>query len=211
MIFMLNLSTNAGTVPAAPSGALTLGPIDFNAVSDDPKENFLPRGVYLAQVTEARLNLEKNRVELLFDVAEGELKDFFKKHLGAQNFAHTVYLSAEQKRLLHLKEDLAGIGSHNPGLDPFSAWNTDVRAFVGKRMIVTVRYAETVDERGEGLLPRIAIVPAQAAATGSYLIPGNVHTDGTRDPDEPGLPIAFGDATEDPDHEPDSLWGDADA
>ena len=208
---MLNLSTNAGTVPASPAGQLTLGPIDFSAVSDDPKENFLPRGVYLAKVTEARLNLEKNRVQLLFDVAEGELKDFFKGHLAAPDFAHTLYMSAEPKRLLHLKADLAAIATHNPGFDPFAAWNSDVRRFVGKRMIVTVHYAATVNEYGEGLLPRVAIVPAQAAATGSYFIPGNVHADGTREPDEPGLPIAFGDATEDPDHEPDSLWGDADA
>lgn len=208
---MINLSTSAGAVPATPSGPLTLGPIDFSAVSDDPKENFLPRGVYLAKVTEARLNLEKNRVQLLFDVAEGELKDFFKGHLAAPDFAHTLYMSAEQRRLLRLKADLDAIASCNPGFNPFETWNADIRRFKGMRMIITVHYAETVNERGEGLFPRVAIVPAQAAATGSYSIPGNVHTDGTRDPDEPGLPIAFSNAVEDPDHEPDSLWGDADA
>lgn len=208
---MLNLSTNAGTVPASPAGQLTLGPIDFSAVSDDPKENFLPRGVYLAKVTEARLNLEKNRVQLLFDVAEGELKDFFKGHLAAPDFAHTLYMSAEPKRLLHLKADLAAIATHNPGFDPFAAWNSDVRRFVGKRMIVTVHYATTINEFGESLFPRFAIIPAQAAATGSYTIPGDVRADGTREPDEPGLPIAFDDAAEETGHEPDSLWGDADA
>ena len=208
---MLNLSTNAGTVPASPAGQLTLGPIDFSAISDDPKENFLPRGVYLARVTEARLNLEKNRVELLFDVAEGELKGFFKEHLGAQDFAHTVYLSAEQRRLLRLKADLDAIGSCNPGSNFFSIWNTDIRGFVGKRLIVTVHNAETVNEYGMSIFPRLTILSAQDAATGSYLIPGNVHADGTREPDEPGLPIAFGDHAEETGHEPDPLWGDADA
>lgn len=208
---MINLSTSAGSSPATPSGPLTLGPIDFSAVSDDPKENFLPRGVYLAKVTEARLNLEKNRVELLFDVAEGELKDFFKGHLAAPDFAHTLYLSAEQRRLLRLKADIDAIGSCNPGSDLFSTWNTDIRGFAGKRLIVTVHYAETVNEYGTSVFPRLTILSAQDAATGSYLIPGNVHTDGTREPDEPGLPIAFDDAAEETCHEPDSLWGDADA
>ena len=134
---MLNLTTNAGSSPATPANRLTLGPIDFEAISSDARDTFVPRG--------------------------------------------------------------------------FGAWHPDVRAFVGQRVILTVHYAETVDERGEGLLPRIAIVPAQAAATGSYLIPGNVHADGTRDPDEPGFPIVFSDVAEDPGHEPDSLWGDADA
>lgn len=208
---MLNLSTNAGTVPAAPSGALTLGPIDFSAISADSRDNFIPAGVWRAVIIGARINAEKNRVELLFDVAEGDLEGFFVKHPAAPDFAHTIYLSAEPKRLIHLKADLASIESHNPGFDPFSAWNTDVRSFIGMRMIITVHYAQTVNERGEGLLPRIAIVPAQAAATGSYSIPGNVHADGTREPDEPGLPIAFDDAAEETGHEPDSLWGDADA
>ena len=208
---MLNLTTNAGSSPATPANRLTLGPIDFEAISSDARDNFVPRGVWRAVITGARINADKNRVQLLFDVAEGELEGFFGKHPAAPDFAHTIYLGAEPKRFIHLKADLAGIGSHNPGLDPFGAWNTDVRAFVGKRVILTVHYAETVDERGEGLLPRIAIVPAQAAATGSYLIPGNVHADGTRDPDEPGFPIVFSDVAEDPGHEPDSLWGDADA
>ncbi len=208
---MLNLSTNAGTVPASPAGQLTLGPIDFSAISADPKENLLPRGVYLAKVTEARLNLEKNRVELLFDVAEGDLKDFFKRHPAAPDFAHTIYLSPEQRRLLRLKADLDAIGSCNPGSSSFSIWNTDIRGFVGKSLIVTVHNAETVNEYGTNVFPRLTILSAQDAATGSYLIPGNVHTDGTRDPDEPGFPIVFSDVAEDPDHEPDSLWGDADA
>lgn len=208
---MINLSTSAGIAPATPSGPLTLGPIDFGSISSDSRDNFIPAGVWRAVITGSRINADKNRVELLFDVAEGDLEGFFAKHPAAPDFAHTVYLSAEPKRLIHLKADLAGIESHNPGFDPFSAWNTDVRSFIGKRMIVTVHYAQTVNERGEGLLPRIAIVPAQVAATGSYVIPGNVHTDGTRDPDEPGFPIVFSDVAEDPDHEPDSLWGDADA
>lgn len=208
---MINLSTSAGSSPATPSGALTLGPIDFNAISADSRDNFIPAGVWRAVITGARINADKNRVELLFDVAEGELKGFFAKHPAAPDFAHTFYLSAEPKRLIHLKADLAGIESHNPGFDPFAAWNTDVRAFVGKRMIVTVHYAETINERGEGLFPRVAIVPAQAASAGSYSIPGDVHADGTREPDEPGLPIAFDDAAEETGHEPDSLWGDADA
>lgn len=208
---MINLSTSAGIAPATPLGALTLGPIDFGAISSDSRDNFIPAGVWRAVITGSRINADKNRVELLFDVAEGDLEGFFAKHPAAPDFAHTLYMSAEPKRLLHLKADLAAIATHNPGFDPFAAWNSDVRRFVGKRMIVTVHYAATVNEYGESLFPRFAIIPAQAAATGSYTIPGDVRADGTREPDEPGLPIAFGDATEDPDHEPDSLWGDADA
>lgn len=208
---MLNLTTNAGSSPATPANRLTLGPIDFEAISSDARDNFVPRGVWRAVITGARINADKNRVQLLFDVAEGELEGFFGKHPAAPDFAHTLYMSAEPKRLLHLKADLAAIATHNPGFDPFAAWNSDVRRFVGKRMIVTVHYATTINEFGESLFPRFAIIPAQAAATGSYSIPGNVHADGTREPDEPGLPIAFGDSAEETGHEPDSLWGDADA
>lgn len=208
---MLNLTTNAGSSPATSANRLTLGPIDFEAISADSRDNFIPAGVWRAVITGARINADKNRVQLLFDVAEGELEGFFAKRPAAPDFAHTLYMSAEPKRLLHLKADLAAIATHNPGFDPFAAWNSDVRRFVGKRMIVTVHYAATVNEYGKSLFPRFAIIPAQAAATGSYTIPGDVRADGTREPDEPGLPIAFGDATEDPDHEPDSLWGDADA
>lgn len=208
---MLHLTTNAGSSPATPANRLTLGPVDFGAISSDAKDNFVPRGAWCTAITEARLNSEKNRVELLFDVAEGDLEGFFAGHPAAPDFAHTLYMSAEPKRLVHLKADLAGIATHNHGFDPFGAWNTDVRGFVGKRMIVTVHYAETVNEYGESLFPRFAIIPAQAAATGSYIIPGNVRSDGTREPDEPGLPIAFGDTAEEADNEPNPLWGDADA
>lgn len=194
----------------AVSSGLSGAAIPFDKIETDPAANLLPRGPYLGSVTDVRANEQKKRAEFEIDVTEGPNKDFFKHHPGAPAYVHTLYLSYEPSRLARLKLDLAVIASHNPGYDPFDGWNRDSRSFVGKRIGFTVSYRAKRDARGEvTLMPSYRLIPADAMASGEYLVPGDVALDGTRGEDTPGTPLAFSadDVTGDPDAE---LWGDQD-
>lgn len=192
------------------SGGLSGAAIPFDKIETDPAANLLPRGPYLGMVTNVRANEPKKRAEFEVDVAEGPNKDFFKLHPGAPAYAHTLYLSYETSRLARLKLDLGVIATYNPSYDPFGGWNRDSRSFVGKRIGFTVSYRAKRDSRGEvTLMPSYHLIPADAMASGDYLIPGDVALDGTRGEDTPGTPLAFpaDDSAGDPD---DELWGDPD-
>lgn len=202
-------STDVARDPVA-GGEIRLPALDFGSIETDDRANLLPRGAYLGEITEVRSNPEKSRVEFLLDVAEGDQSGFFAKRPSAPDFVHTLYLGFEPKRLPRLKLNLAAIASHNPGFDPFDAWNTDANAFVGKRFGFTVAYREGRDGRGQArAMPSYSLVPADAMAAGAYRIPGDVALDGTRGPDEPGPALSFAGA--DGEFEDDDLWGDHNA
>ena len=205
---MLHLTTGDGS--AAP-GSFTLKNIDFSMVGANPEAYLLPEGPYLGEVTDVSINVEKNRAELLFDVADGEYKSFFRRHPSAPDYLHTLYLSASENRLIYLKADLAAFNGYNPGFSSFASWNRDLREFIGKRFGFTAHRAEVKADRGVRIMPRYEVVSAEAFADGSYVIPGNVHADGTRDPDKPGFPIALGGSSEEPAGAFDDLLGDVDA
>lgn len=201
-------STDVARDPAA-GGEIRLPALDFGSIETDDRANLLPRGAYLGEITEVRSNPEKSRVELLLDVAEGDQSGFFAKRPSAPDFARTLYLGFEPKRLPRLKLNLAAIASHNPDFDPFGAWNTDANAFVGKRIGFTVAYHESRDGCGQTReMPDYFLVPADAMAAGAYRIPSNVALDGTRGPGEPGPALSFASADKEPGD--DDLWGDRD-
>lgn len=209
---MSNFTPFFGTIPnlnSSTGGGISTA-IDFGAIDTDPKANQLPRGAYLVKITEVKVNPLKKRGEFLIDVAQGPEQGFFKKHPGAPSFLRTLYLSYEPSRLMWLKLDLSAIGSHNAGFDPFNAWNTDAQSFVGKRIGLTVSYNEKRDGCGEvGSMPSYRLVHAGTMAAGAYRIPGNVALDGTRGPDDPGIPLSFSENADDG-HDSDDLWGDID-
>lgn len=201
-------SAPAGSLAPAKTSKFGLGIIDFGAIETDPKANLLPRGAYLGIITEVRANAEKSRAEFIIDVAEGPRSGFFEKRPEAPSYVHTLYLSFDAKRILRLKLDLATIGSYNPGFNPFETWNNDASDFVGKRLGFTVNYREKHDSRGEvGSMPNYSLIPADAMATGSYRIPGDIDLGGTRAPDSPGIPLSFTDEGDD-ERDADDLWGD---
>ena len=209
---MADFTPFSGTMPnlnSSTGGGISTA-IDFGAIDTDPKANQLPRGAYLAKITEVKVNPLKKRGEFLIDVAQGPEKGFFEKHPGAPSFLRTLYLSYEATRLARLKLDLLSIGTYNRGFAPFNAWNTDAQSFVGKRVGLTLSHVEKRDGRGEvSCMPSYRLIPADAMAAGAYRIPGDVALDGTRGPDDPGIPLSFSENADDG-HDSDDLWGDID-
>lgn len=83
----------------------------------------LPAGPYVARVTDATDNTEKEYVEIIFDIAEGEHAGFYSDDWGkSHTYAHHFFMSYKETAAGMLKGRLEAFASSNPGFDPFAAW-----------------------------------------------------------------------------------------
>lgn len=84
----------------------------------------LPAGPYVARITDATDNAQREYVEVIFDIAEGEHANYYSDDWGKSHpYAHHFFMSYKDSALGMLKGRLEAIAASNPGFDPFAAWD----------------------------------------------------------------------------------------
>lgn len=95
-----------------------------NASHDNGGFTRLPAGPYVARIVGMQDNDEREYVECIFDIAEGEHAGYYSDDWGKNHpYAHHLFLSYKDKALGMLKGRLEAIQASNPGFDPFAAWD----------------------------------------------------------------------------------------
>lgn len=110
----------------------------------------LPAGPYVAIITDATDKEDKQYVEIVYDIAEGEHKGFYSDDWGKSHpYAHHVFFSYKDTALGMLKGRLEAIQASNPGFDAFAAWDAG-RLDMFKNRLVGINLQEEEYERNDG-------------------------------------------------------------
>lgn len=97
---------------------------NIQASSDDGGFSSLPAGPYVARIIDATDNPDREYVEVIWDIAEGEHTAHYDDAWGqAHPYAHHFFMSYKERALGMLKGRLEAIAASNPGFDPFAAWD----------------------------------------------------------------------------------------
>ncbi len=111
----------------------------------------LPAGPYVARITDAIDNADREYVEIVFDIAEGEHAGFYSDDWGKNHpYAHHFFLSYKDSALGMLKGRLEAIAASNaPFFDPFAAWDAaQASMFIGR--LVGINLQEEEYETSDG-------------------------------------------------------------
>ena len=130
----------------------------------------LPAGPYVAVITEATDNENKQYVEIVYDIAEGEHKGYYSTNWGKEHpLAHRIVLSYRDTALGMLKGRLEAIQASNPGFDAFAAWDAG-RLDMFRGRLVGINLQEEEYERDKGGigvgLDLVQVVDAQKVRDG---------------------------------------------
>lgn len=139
------------------------------ASSDDGFEK-LPAGPYVAVITEATDHEDRQYVEIVYDIAEGEHKGYYSDDWGKSHpYAHHIFMSYKDTALGMLKGRLEAIQSSNPGFDAFAAWDAG-RLDMFRGRLVGINLQEEEYERNDGdtgvRLNVVQVVDAQRVRDG---------------------------------------------
>ena len=178
----------------------------------DTRADGLEPGAYVARLGRPYVNRERQYVAVPFDVARGPQRGFFADWPVSREGFHTKFLSYKPKARALTAKALHAISESNAGFDAPPAWNAgDFDAFDGKLvgLVVSHREVRSSYDGGVETMPDYTFMPLEALRTGSYMIPGKRHLDGTRDDPTEGAPVDLseldgGEGDEGPD---DELWG----
>lgn len=108
---------------------------NINASRDGEGGSRIPAGPYVCRITQMVDNMQKEYVEVIYDIAEGEYANQYADEWGKSHpFAHHFYLSYKSEKAQSMtKGRLEVIQESNPGFDPFAAWDGNrLDMFVGR-------------------------------------------------------------------------------
>lgn len=183
------------------------------AIDDsDTKTEGLKPGAFVARLNRPYVDLDRQYVAVPFDVAAGPQKGFFADWPVSREGFHTKFLSFEPKAKGLTAKAVGAITDSNTGFHGRAAWNAgDFDAFDGKLVGLVVSYRETRSSYDGSLevMPDYTFVPLEALRTGSYVVPGKRHLDGTREEATEGVPVDLSelDGNEGDGGPDDELWG----
>ncbi len=130
----------------------------------------LPAGGYVARITDAVDNADREYVEVVWDISEGEHAGHYDDAWGRSHpYAHHLFLSYKETALGMLKGRLEAIAASNPGFDPFAAWDAGrLDMFVGRSVGINLQEEEYRRNDGEvsTRLSVCQVVPAQDVRDG---------------------------------------------
>ena len=110
----------------------------------------LPAGPYVARIIDAEDNDQREYVEVVFDIAEGEHAGYYSDDWGKKRpYAHHFFMSYKEKALGMLKGRLEAIATSNPGFDPFAAWDAG-RLDMFRNRLVGINLQEEEYEGSDG-------------------------------------------------------------
>lgn len=137
--------------------------------STDGGFNRLPAGPYIAKVVNAIDKADKEYVEVVFDIAEGEHASYYNDDWGKNHpYAHHFFMSYKDTALGMLKGRLEAIQASNPGFDPFAAWDAGRLDMFAGRLVGLNLQEEEYEYMGEvkTRLNVCQVVPAQDVRDG---------------------------------------------
>lgn len=131
----------------------------------------LPAGPYVATVTDAIDNAQREYVEVVYDIAEGERKGYYGDDWGRDHpYAHHFFLPYRTEGGQRMtKGRLEAIQASNAGFDPFAAWDADrLDMFRGRLVGINLQEEEFESSDGEvrTRLNVCQVVPAQDVRDG---------------------------------------------
>jgi hypothetical protein len=110
----------------------------------------LPAGAYVATIVDAIDNEQREYVEVIYDIAEGEHKGYYSDDWGKSHpYAHHFFMSYKDTALGMLKGRLEAIQKSNAGFDPFAAWDAG-RLDMLKGRVVGINLQEEEYETRDG-------------------------------------------------------------
>lgn len=125
---------------------------NWNSIQSSSDGGFtpLPAGPYVARIVDAIDNSQREYVEVVFDIAEGEHANYYSDEWGkAHPYAHHFFMSYKDSALGMLKGRLEAIQKSNPGFDPFAAWDAGrLDIFIGR--LVGINLQEEEYQRADG-------------------------------------------------------------
>ena len=123
------------------------------AIEDGAGSNGLPAGLYVIQVTDMVDVPNKEYVEVVYDIYEGEYKDFYADEWGKKNpWAHRFIMSYKDSEmaLRFLKGRLQAFTESNPGFDALQAFSAQrLDMFKGRVVAIDLREEEYKNNEGE--------------------------------------------------------------
>lgn len=125
---------------------------NWNSIQSSSDGGFtpLPAGPYVARLVALNDNEQREYVEVVFDIAEGEHAGYYSDDWGkAHPYAHHFFMSYKDSALGMLKGRLEAIADSNPGFDPFAAWDAG-RLDIFVNRIVGINLQEEEYERNDG-------------------------------------------------------------
>ena len=138
--------------------------------SSDGDFEKLPAGPYVAVITDATDNEDRQYVEIVYDIAEGEHKGYYSDDWGKSHpYAHHIFMSYKDTALGMLKGRLEAIQASNPGFDAYAAWDAG-RLDMFRGRLVGINLQEEEYERNDGdtgiRLNVVQVVDAQRVRDG---------------------------------------------
>ena len=126
--------------------------LNWNSIQSSGDGGFtpLPAGPYVARITSMTDNPEKEYVEVVFDIAEGEHAGYYSDDWGKEHpYAHHFFMSYKESALGMLKGRLEAIQASNPGFDPFAAWDAGRVDMFANRLVGINIQEEEYERDGE--------------------------------------------------------------
>lgn len=146
--------------------------VNWASVTASSDEGFekLPAGPYVAVITDATDNEDRQYVEIVYDIAEGEHRGYYGDDWGKSHpYAHHIFMSYKDTALGMLKGRLEAIQASNPGFDAFAAWDAG-RLDMFRNRLVGINLQEEEYERNDGdtgvRLNVVQVVDAQRVRDG---------------------------------------------
>ena len=110
---------------------------------DEPDDDELPAGGYVGTITTAYANQTLQRVELTFDIAEGEHAGIFSGCHVNLDWKHRATIPYDSGHRRILKRSVANLADANPGADVYGIYRTDL---VGLTVGLILSYREGTDK-----------------------------------------------------------------
>ena len=135
----------------------------------------LPAGGYVVRITQVTDMPAKQYLDVVYDIAEGQYKDFYADQWGQGHpFAHHFVMSYKDTALGMFKGRLRAIDeSNHTNFEEAAAAGMNEAALVGRIVGVLIGYEEYVTNQGE-IRQRSdvrQVVPAEKIRSGSFKVP----------------------------------------
>lgn len=144
----------------------------------------LPAGGYIAVIKAVTDKADKEYLEIIYDIAEGEFRGFYSDDFGTKNpWAHRMARSYKEKAAGMFKGFTEAVEASNKGYK----WDWDESKLVGKLVGIVlgeVEYNKTNGETGKRLEVR-SIKTVQDIKDGKFNVPDVKTLDGSVRPESP--------------------------
>ena len=125
----------------------------------------LPVGIYPAKIIAVKDIVEKEYLEIKFDIAKGEYTDFFKKNMFNGEWPNQGIYRVSYKDNEYVRQLFRGFITAIQKSNQNYVWNWNEQSLVGKYFIVVMGEEEYLSKDGD---VKIAIKPRQARSIEAY-------------------------------------------